>query len=303
MQAPSWHADTAAAPPDSIMTRHIIPWRWQRHVIGIATETIGEGRPVLMLPAFSTISTMDEMRPLARRLAADGHACTLIDWPGFGASSRARLHYSPAFYHACLAFLADRLLPVDGECSILAAGHAAGYALACAADRPWVKRLVLLAPTWQGPLKVMGMRPAFRTAIRSLIRAPGIGQILYHLNTHHRVIGAMMRRHVYDEPITDARVSAKQSVARQPGARYASASFVTGGLDPAGTRAAFQTMLDRFGGRALIVCGDATPPRSRSDMQAIEPTPSRMVLWSKGALAMHEEHAATLSPHITAFLG
>ena len=42
------------------------------------------GRAVLLLPAFSTVSSREEMRPLAEHLAARGCSCMLGDWPGFG---------------------------------------------------------------------------------------------------------------------------------------------------------------------------------------------------------------------------
>lgn len=59
---------------------------------------MGSGRPVCLLPAFSTVSSREEMRPLARHLAAAGFACTLLDWPGFGESTRGNLPYGPALY-------------------------------------------------------------------------------------------------------------------------------------------------------------------------------------------------------------
>jgi alpha-beta hydrolase superfamily lysophospholipase len=44
------------------------------------------------------------MRPLASELALSGFACTLVDWPGFGSSTRGRLDYGPDCY---LHFLGD----------------------------------------------------------------------------------------------------------------------------------------------------------------------------------------------------
>ena len=58
---------------------------------------------MLLLPAFSTVSSREEMRPLAERLAAQGCRCTLVDWPGFGDSTRGRLSYGPRLYHHFLA--------------------------------------------------------------------------------------------------------------------------------------------------------------------------------------------------------
>jgi pimeloyl-ACP methyl ester carboxylesterase len=114
---------------------------------------------VLLLPAFSTVSSRAEMRPLAERLAARGCCCMLVDWPGFGDSTRGRLGYEPPLYHHFLADFATTVVPK--EAAVVAAGHAASYALALARDRPGMwSHPVLLAPTWRGPLPTaMGEHP------------------------------------------------------------------------------------------------------------------------------------------------
>ena len=88
-------------------------WEWRGRAINAAHETLGptrqarglkaHGRPVLLLPAFSTVSSREEMRPLAERLAAQGCSCMLVDWPGFGESTRGRLSYGPRLYQHFLA--------------------------------------------------------------------------------------------------------------------------------------------------------------------------------------------------------
>jgi pimeloyl-ACP methyl ester carboxylesterase len=126
-------------------------WEWRGRPINAAHETFGTGRSVLLLPALSTVSSREEMRPLAERLAAQGCRCTLVDWPGFGDSTPGRLSYGPQLYRHFLADFAAAVTPKGA--AVVAAGHAASYALALARDRPsgWA-RTVLLAPTWRGPL-------------------------------------------------------------------------------------------------------------------------------------------------------
>ena len=89
-------------------------------------EVLGSGAPVLLLPALE-VSSQEEMRPLASGLVASGFACTLIDWPGFGSSTRARLEYGPEFYLHFLGDFAAANLPSGA--AVIAAGHASGYAL------------------------------------------------------------------------------------------------------------------------------------------------------------------------------
>jgi pimeloyl-ACP methyl ester carboxylesterase len=108
-------------------------WNWQGRPVEAVYETLGTGSPVLLLPAFSTVSSREEMRPLASRLAVSGFACTLVDWPGFGSSTRGALNYGPALYHGFLADLVAATMP-DGA-SVIAAGHASGYALALGHER------------------------------------------------------------------------------------------------------------------------------------------------------------------------
>jgi alpha-beta hydrolase superfamily lysophospholipase len=83
----------------------IFQWQWRGRPIKAAYETLGTGRAVLLLPAFSTVSSREEMRPLAEYLAVRGCSCMLVDWPGFGDSMRGRLGYEPRFYHRFLLIL------------------------------------------------------------------------------------------------------------------------------------------------------------------------------------------------------
>ena len=279
-------------------------WSWQGRTVDAAYEIIGAGAPVLLLPAFSTVCSREEMRPLADRLAAAGFSCVLLDWPGFGSSDRRRLAYGPALFGAFLADFAEALL-TPGT-AVVAAGHAAGYALQLGHARPGLwRRIVLLAPTWRGPLPTaMGPRPRTYAAARALVRAALIGQAVYWLNTHRRVIGMMYRRHVYAEAgqVTAGFVGAKQRLSRQPGARFASVAFVTGALDPVADRAAFAALLSPPPAPTLVLCGEATPPKSRAEMQAIPSGPGVEVRWVPGSLGLHEEMADAVAPRVAAFL-
>ena len=279
-------------------------WDWQGRTVQVAYETVGIGAPVLLLPAFSTVCSREEMRPLADRMAAAGLGCILVDWPGFGASDRRRLDYGPALFRAFLAAFAAAVLPPGT--AVVAAGHAAGYALAAGQAQPGLwRRVVLLAPTWRGPLPTaMGPRPRTYAAARALVRAPVVGQAVYRLNTHRRVIGMMYRRHVYADAgqVTASFVGAKQALSRQPGARFASVAFVTGALDPVGDADAFARLLTPPPAPTLVLCGEATPPKSRAAMQTIPSSPEVEVRWVPGSLGLHEETADAIAPAITAFL-
>jgi pimeloyl-ACP methyl ester carboxylesterase len=279
-------------------------WDWRGRPVKVAYEQLGTGRAVLLLPAFSTVSSREEMRPLAEHLAARSCSCTLIDWPGFGDSTRGRLGYGPRLYHHFLPDFAAAVVPRDA--AVVAAGHAASYALALARDRPGVwSHAVLLAPTWRGPLPTaMGEHPRVYAGVRSLVGTPVIGEALYRLNTLRSVIGLMYRRHVYSEAsrITPAFVANKQNAARRPGARFGSAAFVTGHLDPVSDRAAFLALFDPPPMPILVLCGNATPPRSKAEMVVLAGQSSIDFRWVAGSLGLHEEYAQKIADPIFRFL-
>jgi pimeloyl-ACP methyl ester carboxylesterase len=279
-------------------------WEWRGRPIKVAYETLGPSRPVLLLPAFSTVSSREEMRPLAERLAAQGSSCMLVDWPGFGDSTRGRLDSGPQLYRHFLADFVAAVVPSGA--AVIAAGHAAGYALALARDRPGVwSHTVLLAPTWRGPMPTaMGEHPSTYAWARGLIGTPVIGEAFYRLNTLRSVIGLMYRRHVYSEAsrVTSAFVAKKQDVARRPGARFGSAAFVTGGLDPVSDRGAFLALFDPPPAPILVFCGNATPPRSKAEMAVLAGRPGIDLRWVRGSLGLHEEWAETIADPIARFV-
>jgi hypothetical protein len=79
-----------------------------------------------------------------------------------------------------------------------------------------------------------GTAPEIYAAVRTLVGAPFVGEALYRVNTHPRVIAMMYGRHVYADAsgITPDFVANKRVHARRPGARFASVAFVAGALDP-----------------------------------------------------------------------
>jgi pimeloyl-ACP methyl ester carboxylesterase len=263
--------------------------------------------PFLMLPALSTVSTRAELRALAHHLGSRRRIIT--DWPGFGDTARPRLDYDRAL---CRGFLEALVTHLRGELErtsfpVVACGHAAGYAIDLEARQPETfTHLVLIAPTWRGPLPTMmnGRKP-IQDRIRRLIHAPVIGQLLYRLNISRPVVRTMYRRHVFADPafLTDNRLADRMRVTRRPGARFASACFVTGALDPFDNRAAFLAAAGRIRSPMLMLYGPDTPPKSRAEMEALAALPgieSRRL--GRGTLGMAEELAGDLAPLIDGFL-
>ena len=284
-------------------------WSWRNVPIPVGYEILGStgAKPVLLLPAMSTVSTREELRALALRL--DSRRCIITDWPGFGNTARPRLDYDRDL---CRSFLEALVAHLRGEFKsrafpVVACGHAASYAIAIEARQPGTfTHLVLVAPTWRGPLPTMmsGRKPIQRH-IRNLIHAPLIGEFLYRLNVSRPVVRMMYRRHVFADPafLTDELLAERMRLTRQPGARFASACFVTGALDPFDDRAAFLAAARRVRVPILMLYGPDTPPRSRAEMEALAGLPgieSRRL--GRGTLGMAEELAGELAPLIDDFL-
>lgn len=242
------------------------------------------------------------MRPLAECLSVH-FTCTLVDWPGFGKSTRGRAPYAPEML---TAFLRDfRKRAFVQKPAVVAAGHAAGYAVrSAAAESDAWRAALLIAPTWRGPLPTaMGPRPRVYGVLRAAIGFPGIGHVLYRLNTTRAFIRRMVGRHVFSDAagLTDSYLTGKISLARRPGARFAAAAFVTGALDPFPDRASFLTAIAAMRPPPGLVIGMMTPPKSRAEMEAAAHLPGVVAAYTVGSLGLHEENPAAVADHAVSF--
>jgi pimeloyl-ACP methyl ester carboxylesterase len=287
------------------MSAGVFEWVWNGRSVRAGYDVRGDGdETVLLLPAFSTVSTRDEMRRLAELLSPDFRTIAL-DWPGFGAGRHPRLDHGPGLHLAFLRAFMEQV--ADGPAAVVAAGHAAAYVLASARQMPGAcTRIALVAPTWRGPLPTMmgGYRP-MQDHVRNALRLPGIGHALYRLNVATPVIGAMYRRHVYADAgrVTPDFIADKARVARRRGGRFASAAFVTGALDLVRDRAAFLALAEPPAAPTLVLYGADTPPKSLAEIEALVQLPgiaSRRL--ATGSLGLHEERADAVAEALRPFL-
>lgn len=287
----------------NVPTRQL-QWSWQGQTVELGLDTAGHGPTVLLLPALSSISTRTEMHPLMERLQNDFRVVT-VDWPGFGDRPRPKVDWSPDALSAFLDWLLSIIVP--DATAIVAAGHAASYALhQIRHGRGTVERLVLIAPTWRGPLPTMmgGYRPWFQ-GVRSAVDAPLIGPLLYAVNLSRPVIAKMVSEHVYSDPtwLTPERLKEKLAVTTPAGARFASVRFVTGGLDRFESRETFLALARSADIPILVLYGEDTPPKSRAEMEALSSLDGiECGRLPKGRLSIHEEFAAPISTRVAEFL-
>lgn len=283
-------------------TVHTFQWQWQDQSFAIAYETRGSGTPVMLLPAFSTVSTRGEMQGIAEQLAPYFQVVAM-DWLGFGQSDRPALDYQPVLYRQLLRdFLQSQF---DQPVAVVAAGHAAGYAMQVALQTPcpWSK-MVLVSPTWKGPLRVMGAPTPVRDAIRELVRSPGIGEALYTLNTAPAFLKFMYRQHVYVDAnkLTPEFMRQKYAITQQAGARYAPAAFVTGTLDPMQNHDEFLQVGQSLSVPTLVIIGEQSPGQSKAEMESLAELPGIQSSRIFGSLGLHEEYASEVAAIALSFL-
>ncbi len=277
-------------------------WTYQGETIRIAYGISGGDGPAwLLLPALSTISSRQEWQPFIEAICGRSSDAAFVprlislDWPGFGASERRRLAYDANLLASFLLDFRRDCCPED--CGLLAAGHGAGIALLAATRGLQAREWVVVAPTWRGPLPTMaGRQSRAFNAIRSLVETPLIGSLLYRLNTSAGVLGWMSRRHVdvAGPGLTPAGLEARQRIARQPGARIASAAFVTGGLDPFDRSDGWLVAASSLQQPLTVVIADQSPPKSLAAMTALSAVAHR-VAHLPGRLGAHQEFGAELA--------
>ena len=283
-------------------TKNFYNWNFLDKQYRVVYETVGAGNPVLLLPAFSTVSSRTEMKGIANLLATH-YEVTVLDWLGFGESQCPPVDYNPALFHQLLRDLVKSVF--NSSIILIAAGHASGYALKFVQDNSdMISQLILIAPTWQGPLRVMGLPDGVRNGVKNLVRSPVIGQGLYYLNTTPSFLHLMYKRHVYvdESKLTPEFIAQKHQITSKLGARYAPAAFVTGAIDPVANREEFLQLLDSVSIPVLMILAENAPPKSKAEMEAMTELAKVQTVRLEGTLGIYEEYPEAVTEAIQNFL-
>ena len=245
----------------------------------------------------------DEMAPL-QSILSESFDTVAPDWPGFGTHDKPDVAWTPEAMSAWLDHLLHHVAP--GPELIVAAGHAAGYVLKHFASKPQVNAaecpsLVLLAPTWRGPLPTMmrGKRPDWLRNVRAAVDSPLAGPLLYNMNLNELMVSKMTKGHVYSDPafLTPERMAQKRPVFQAAGARFASVRFVTGGLDPfTAEQDAAAAAAAVPAGKLQLIWGEETPQKSKAMMEALSEASGVVpTVLPCGKLGLHEEFVTQVS--------
>jgi hypothetical protein len=79
-------------------------------------------------------------------------------------------------------------------------------------------------------------------------------------------------------------------------------AFVTGQLDPVSDRAELLALFDPPPVPVLVLCGNATPPRSKAEMAVLADRSGVVLRWIPGSLGLHEEYAEAVADPIIRFV-
>ena len=114
----------------------------------------------------------------------------------------------------------------------------------------------------------------------------------------------MYRRHVFvdEQHLTPDYMQQRHQSTQQPGARYAPAAFVTGGLDPVPSREAFLQALEQLACPVMVVLAEQAPPASKAEMAAMAALAGVQSTRLPGTLGQAEEYGETVAAAIQSFL-
>jgi len=198
-------------------------YRWRGFDVGYTEAGDPEDPDLILFHGINAAASSHEFRPSFEALAEDYHVIA-PDLPGFGHSDRPPLLYSASLYET---FVGDFLDDHGENPTVVASGLTASYVAAAAEGRD-IDRLVLLCPTDF----TMGDEP--RVWLRSLLRAPLVGQLIFNGIVSKRSMRYFHDDHGYYDidNLDDDTFEYEYQTAHQSGARFAPASFVAGFLDP-----------------------------------------------------------------------
>jgi pimeloyl-ACP methyl ester carboxylesterase len=198
-------------------------YRWRGFDVSYTEAGDPDDHDLLLLHGLNAAASSHEFEPIFEHLA-DSYHVVAPDLPGFGRSDRPPLTYSGSLY---TDFVQEFAAENTEDAVCVASSLAGAYAALAARDDPDLfSKLVLISPT-------ATTIPGRRVWVRSLWRAPVVGQTLHNLVVSKPGLRYFSADHgYYDvENYTDERAAYDWQTAHQPGARYATASFVGGFLD------------------------------------------------------------------------
>ena len=229
--AANWLIARASRPAASPLEGDHGRYVWSHGTVAYTVR--GSGEPLVLLHGIYVGASSYEFRHVFDRLARDFRVYA-PDLLGFGLSDRPPLVYTPVLYEELIQdFLLQVVGAGDHPASVVASSLSGAFAIRAAVERPGLfARLALIEPTGIDQL-ADAHESIGRTLALDLLRSPLLGQALYNLIASRLSIRYYLRSQVYDDPalVSDDVVDEYYTMAHQPGARFAPASFISGMLN------------------------------------------------------------------------
>lgn len=290
-----WISSTVGPLDDQVAgERHMFDWREHRVAYYTAGPTTGE--PLVLIHGHNAAASAWEMREPFRRLGAD-RPVYAPDLLGYGCSDRPPVDYAPPLY---IDLLRDFLREVVRQPStVIASSVSAAHAIQVAADDPeWITRLVLIAPVGLVPERT---RNPAGPAVTALFRSPVVGEALFNALVSRPSLRYFLEDMAYrdKERVTPDLIEINYQTAHQPGARFAPAAFVGGGLYHD-----VQEAWPRVGQPVLMVWGDQasfTPVSDAAPFLALNPG-TRLEVFQNCGIIPHDEQPEAFATLVGAWL-
>ncbi|MFC7027713.1 alpha/beta fold hydrolase [Halomicroarcula sp. GCM10025324] len=253
-------------------------YRWRGFDIAYTELGDPSDPDLVLLHGINAAGSSHEFYTVVDELAEDYHVLA-PDLPGFGQSDRPPLLYSASLL---TTFVRDFLDEEATDPTVIASSLTGAYAASAAQDVD-VSELVLVCPTDSS----MGGGNVW---LRSLLRAPVVGQAIYNLIVSKASIRHFHADHGYYDmdKLTAEVVDYEWQSGHQPGARFAPASFVSGFLDP---QADLGAVLESLDVPTTLVWGEDADITPLSDGRELaERADARLIVFSDSLLLPHVEH-------------
>jgi pimeloyl-ACP methyl ester carboxylesterase len=239
---------------------------------------------MLLLHGHNAAASAMEMREPFARFASHYHVYA-PDLLGYGVSDRPHISYTPKLY---VQLITDLLRDfVGAPAVVLASSLSSAYAIEVAALHPeLVTSLVLVCPTGVRSLSEQSTAGAVAQA---LLTSPHLGQALFNTLASRRSIQYFLAKQTYHDEslVTTGLIENYYRTAHVPGARYAPAAFVGGGLYHDATDAWQSLQVP-----VLIVWGreaKITPPTNAAPFLATNPRAELREVPNAGLLPHDEQ--------------
>ena len=249
----------------------------------------GQGEPLVLVHGIYAGASAFEWRKNMDALS-DHFRVYAPDLLGYGLSDRPPLHYTAQTYVQLLIdFVREAAGGAERPVSVVASSLSAAYIIKAAFQRPKLfERLVLIEPT--GVSELSKEPTLAQRGFHQVLRAPVIGSSIYNAIVSRAALRGYLLNYVYLHPqaVTNDLVEYYYTIAHQPGARYAAASFLSGNLNIESAEA-----FAHLTRPALIVWGKQakiTPAIEAQAFQRLNPT-AQIELIDESSMLPHDEQA------------